>query len=92
MPSRGNGFALCTASAAVAAHDVRIADAASVANAIEELQDLDGALAAEADGVAVLPRLDVPCSRASAAEVGELVDAARGRRRDRAPPVARAPA
>ena len=36
----------------IAARPMLVTDASSVANAIEELQDLDAALAAQADGIA----------------------------------------
>src|ERR1700752_58986 len=55
---------------------MRIADAASVSNAIEELQDLDRALSAELDRVAIVPRFDdVVLARERRENVRELVDA-----------------
>ena len=43
---------------AVGAEDADIAESTGVADAVEELQDLDGAFAAEADDVAILSGFD----------------------------------
>ena len=64
------------APAAVRAHHVRIAHAASVANAIEVLQDLDRALAAQPDRIAIASSIyGTALLRERAHDIGELTNA-----------------
>ena len=64
------------APAAVRAHHVRIAHAASVANVIEVLQDLDCTLAAQPDRIAIASGIyGTALLRERAHDIGEFTDA-----------------